>query len=467
MQNQFVPFRVPKLTVPRRWPILPPVPIRSPKGSELATLNQKRQLDSLVGVPLCAVLGVLTRAAGFLARRDHSLRRSPDRILFIKLVGQGSIINCTHLLRAAKDRWPLAELHFVSFAEVRPLLDRIPEIDRLHTLDDRSYLRLLFSTLAFLFNSWRLGFDLVVDLEVHSKCSTALSTLTGANDRAGYFLDTTLFRRTLYTHLVFYNRLTHIQEAYRQLGRAVCLEPGVGKPPAPVIPQGERDAVSGLLDEWGCAGRKVLLVNVNAGELCLERRWPGERFARLIGLLAAREDVRVILTGSPAEAEYVESVRGLVEPELRESVVNSAGQTTYGQFLALLEAGELLLTGDTGPMHLAASVGTATVSLWGPTLPCVFQPPGDEHRAIRHGAYCSPCIGWVPAPPCAGRNVCMDKIGVGEVALMVGEALGIALEIPAGLDDFPDCGAGSGYLEGHVARSFTAPAPSPLDEGGV
>lgn len=422
----------------------------------VATLNQKRRLDSLVGVPLCAVLGALTRVAGAIARRDHSLRRAPRRILVIKLVGQGSMVNATHLLRAARQGWPETEVHFVGLAEVAPLMGRMEDVDRVHVLDDRSWLRLLCSTIGFLAVSWRLRFDLVVDLEVHSKCSTALSTLTGANDRAGYFLDTVMFRRTMYTHLVFYNRLTHLQEAYRQLGRALGLEPGLGPPIAPRIEDEERAAIAARLLEWGLEGRKLLLVNVNAGELCLERRWPGEKFARLIGLFAAREDVKVAMVGAPSEAGYVEGVRGLVEEGVREQVVNTAGEVTYGQFLALLEAADVLLTGDTGPMHLAGSLGTATVSLWGPTLPGVYQPPGPQHRGIHRGAYCSPCIGWVPWPPCEGRNVCMEKIGVGEVARVVAEALGIAVDIPT-LPDLPPPGDdGTGYLEGHVAPSCSA-----------
>lgn len=431
----------------------------------MASLTQKRRLDSLVGVPLCAVLGLITRAAGYFAHRDHSLRRAPGKILFIKLVGQGSIINATHLLRAARDRWPLAEIHFAGFPEVEPLLRRIDGIDRVHVLDDRSYLRLLFSTVAFLIRSWGLGFDLVIDLEVHSKCSTALSTLTGANDRAGYFLDTTLFRRTLYTHLVFYNRLTHLQEAYRQLGRALGLEPAVGMPIPPRVTDEDRAGAVAMLDNAGLGNRKLLLVNVNAGELCLERRWPPDRFARVIGLFAERDDVLVVLIGSPAEARYVESVRERVPEAVRERVVNSAGKLTYGGFLALLKTGDVLLTGDSGPMHLAAALGTTTVSLWGPTLPGVYAPPGEAHRCIGHGAYCSPCIGWVPLPPCAGQNVCMDKIGVGEVARTVAEALETEVSIPADPEGH-EPGVHSSYLEGHVARSFAA-APTLPDEGTV
>ena len=411
----------------------------------MPTLHQKRQIDSLVGIPLCAMLGVLTRIAGVFARGDHSLRDAPRRVLVVKLVGQGSIINATHLLRAAKEQWPGVEVHFVGLREIEPLVERLPDVDRLHILDDRSYVRLLFSTLRFLIVARRLRFDLVVDLELHSKCSTALSTLTGASNRAGYFLDTTLFRRALYTHLVFYNRLQHLQQAYLHIGRALGLEPHAGRPLPPSVNDDERAAVADRLTQWGLGERRLLLINVNAGELCLERRWMADRFARVASLFAARGDTKVVLVGAPFEAHYVESVRALVDENVRDNVVNAAGELAYGEFLALMAAADVLLTGDTGPMHLAAALGTRTVSLWGPTLPQVYRPPGDDHRAIYHGVYCSPCVGWAPWPPCGGRNACMEMISVDEVARTVGEALGVCLNGRSVAEHSP----GAGQMQDH------------------
>jgi ADP-heptose:LPS heptosyltransferase len=418
----------------------------------MATLAQKRRLDTTLGAPVCVVLNALARLLGALSRRDHSLTTPPRRILVIKLVGLGSILHATLLLRALKERYPDATLSFLCFTQAAPLVPRLPDLDEVILLDDRSYWRLLRSVLGFVGRAWRHRPDLVLDLEVHSKFSTILSTLTCARDRAGYYLDTTRFRGGLYTQLVYYNRQRHVQEAYRQLGRAVGADPAVGQPLPPHLSPEEQTAAERFLDECGRGARKLLLVNVNAGELCWERRWDPANFAAVIEHFAAREEVLVVLIGSPDEAEYTETVRRLVSEELRTRVVNSAGKLSFGGFLALLQAADVLLTNDTGPLHLAAALDRPTVSLWGPGLPETYRPLIGDHRVVWKGVYCSPCLYWVDEPPCAGCNVCMMRMGWEEVAAEVAALLGVAFSGPTAGSAGPPPPDERGYLEGYVVR---------------
>ncbi len=395
----------------------------------MATLAQKRRLDSSLGGPLCAVLNVMARVLGALLRRDHSLTEPPRRILVIKLVGLGTIIHSTRLLAALKEKYPQSRLSFLCFREVVPLVERLPQVDEISVLDDSSYGRLLVSVVRFVLRVWRSRPDLVIDLEVHSKFSTILSTLTCARDRAGFYLITTRFRLHLYTHLLYYNQLRHVQEAYRQLGRALGVDPAVGELIAPRITDAEREAVGKLLAQRAGDERKLLVVNPNTGELCLERRWEAEKFARVMEEFAARDEVLVAMTGSPAEQEYTESVRQLVSEGLRERIVNTAGNLSFGEFLALLERADVLLTNDSGPLHLAVALGASTVSLWGPGGPDTYRPLTGTHRVIWAAPYCSPCIYQVDEPPCRGDNICMKRIGWREVATAVAELLGCALEL--------------------------------------
>ena len=398
------------------------------------------------------MLNVITRLLGAILGRDHSLGTPPRRILVIKLVGLGSVVHSSLLLRALKEKYPQAPLTFLCFREALPLVERVADVDEIITLDDSSYLRLLGSVLRFVVRSWRRRPDLVVDLEVYSKFSTILSTLTCARDRAGYYVITTLFRHRLYTHLVSYNRMKHVQEAYRQLGRVLGADPAVGEPVAPRISDAERETARRLLAEWGQGDRKLLVVNVNAGELCLERRWESEKFARVIGEFAARDDVLVVMTGSPDEAEYTESVRELVPDDRREGVVNAAGRASFGEFLALLDSADVVLTNDSGPLHLAAAVGTSTVSLWGPGLPETYRPLSGEHRVIWKSLYCSPCLYWVDEPPCAGDNACMKRIGWGEVVEEVAGLLRISLGELMTAADEPEPHAETETIAGYVVR---------------
>jgi heptosyltransferase-2 len=431
----------------------------------LPSFDRKRRLDTTLGGPICAVLNLLARVLGALLGRDHSLRTPPRRILVIKLVGLGSIVHATLLLRALKTRYPNASLAFLCFSEAQALVERLPDVDEVTALDDSTYPRLLISTLRWLAGLRRRPVDLVIDLEVHSKFSTILATLTCARDRAGYYLVTTRFRDGLYTHLVFCNRLRHIQEAYRQLGRSVGATPQVGQPLPARIEDEERTRVGELMREWGGAGRRLLVVNVNAGELCLERRWPPEQFAEVMAQFAARPEALIVMTGSPTEAEYTNSVHQLLPPELRERVVMAAGRLSFGEFLALLERADVLLSNDTGPLHFAVALGIRTVSLWGPVPPETYGPLTGEHRVHSARVYCSPCLHWADEPPCAGANVCMQQIDWRAVARDVAELLGLELVLPEPAEPTE---AEPALIEGYVQRKSAArpaePEPAPNEE---
>lgn len=398
----------------------------------MATLAQKRSLDRTVGGPLCAVLNVIACVLHALLRRDHSLSRPPRRILVIKLVGLGTIVQSTQMLAALKEEYPESVLTFACCREVAPLVERLPHVDEVTVLDDSTWARLLLSVLRFLFGVWRRRPGLVIDLEVHSNFSTILAALTCAHDRAGLYLTSARSRRCLYTHLVYYNQLRHVQEVYRQLGRVLGVKPAVGKLVAPRIADAEREAVTELLAGRLEGERRLLLVNPNAGELCLERRWPPDRFARVMEQFAPADDVLVVMIGSPAEREYIESVRQMLPEGLLERVVNSAGRLGFGEFLALLQRADVVLTNDSGPLHLAVALGTSTVSVWGPETPDAFGPLTGDHRVIWAAPYCSPCLHRVDLPPCGGDNICMQRITWREVAAGVAELLGCALDLRGG-----------------------------------
>jgi 3-deoxy-D-manno-octulosonic-acid transferase/heptosyltransferase-1 len=95
-----------------------------------------------------------------------------------------------------------------------------------------------------------------------------------------------------------------------------------------------------------------------------------------------------------------------------------AGETTLRELAALYKMASLLVTTDSGPMHLAAAVGTPVVALFGPTSPERTGPYGEGHIVIRQGLPCSPCF----RKTCDTLE-CMNTIGVDEVLQAVRERL--------------------------------------------
>lgn len=380
-------------------------------------------IDRVVGTPLCWVLNLVTYTTGLACRRNHSPPYRVRRILMIKLMGIGSIVQALPLIDGLSERYPDAEVRMLCFPETEIFARRLAPVDGIFVIDNRSLRRLAWTTLVQLVAILRWGPDLAIDLEFRSKFSSLLTTLTCALNRGGFFDVTTHFRGALHTHLVYANPQRHIGELYNHLGRVFGVE--VFKPLEKCasrvrVGSGEEQEVARVLEAYGIAAEdRLIVINANAGDLCLERRWPGEKFAIVAARLTARG--RVVLVGSPQERDYVESVRARVPESIRADVLNLAGSISFGGFLSLLARASVAITNDSGPMHLAALLGAPVVSLWGPGRPASYEPRTPRHLAVREDVFCSPCLYVTHEPPCGGDNICMKRLGVGAVLDAVGK----------------------------------------------
>lgn len=115
------------------------------------------------------------------------------------------------------------------------------------------------------------------------------------------------------------------------------------------------------------------------------KRWGADRFAAVARTLAA-DGVSVAVLGGPGDAEAVRAVAS------RAPIADLSGRTTVGVLAACLEAADVVVTNDTGPMHLAAAVGTPTVAIFGSTSPRWTGPRGARHHILVHPVPCAPCF---------------------------------------------------------------------------
>jgi len=152
------------------------------------------------------------------------------------------------------------------------------------------------------------------------------------------------------------------------------------------------------------------------------KRWPPERFLAAAAEAQKRTNCRWLLLGGPADvplaSELTSSLGGLFPSA---PPLNLAGRTTLRELCALLKLCRLLLTNDTGPMHVAAAVGTPVVAVFGSTSPELTGPglPGDSpHQILRSNAACSPCFRRV----CPIDFRCMTSISVQRVVDAIGKA---------------------------------------------
>ncbi|WP_031495310.1 glycosyltransferase family 9 protein [Bryobacter aggregatus] len=158
-------------------------------------------------------------------------------------------------------------------------------------------------------------------------------------------------------------------------------------------------------------GKRVIGVSPGAA-FGTAKRWFPERFAEAAALVALERGASVALFGSANEQDIV----GVVERELTArgiAVVNYAGRTGLREFIELCAGCELMLTNDSGAMHVAYAVGTPSVTVFGSTDPIGTGPVGERAVIVREAVSCSPC----KLRECPIDHRCMTRISAERVAL--------------------------------------------------
>jgi len=380
--------------------------------------HQKIKIDRLVGGPLAFFLNLAARFLGYLMRRDHQEPENPRIICVAKFTGLGSILAATPMLQALKDRYPNAIKVFISSRKNSPLLERLGCIDQRLYVSENSIGAIAATTLGLLWRLWRLRPTLYFDLELYSYYASMVATLSCARNRLGFYRKSTRVKKGLFTHLVFFNTSAPVRQLYLQLARtAGCQAPPAGLKPGPLLLQpGDREEAVSVLGGWLQPSEKLLAVNPNASDLCLERRWPEASFVQCLGeLLEKLPNLKVALVGSPEEAAYVAGIAAELS-RYGGRVRNLAGELSFGGFLALLPLADCFLTNDSGPMHLAFALDRPTVALFGPGHPLHYVSKNAAHALILYEpVVCSPCLYHSDLPPCVGDNQCMQLLRVESV----------------------------------------------------
>lgn len=365
-------------------------------------MKVKRQLfvDTIIVKPIAIMVNFLVRIVGKILRIDHSLDVDFERIAICKFKGMGSIIQATPLIRTMREKFPEAELVFVSTKANKALLEQIGIIDRLVLIDDSSIFRLMSTSVFALFNLLRKRPGVYIDLEIYSNFSTIITLFSLSKNRIGYYLRASSYRMGIYTHMMFFNPNVAISEVYLQIARLFG-----------VIPTDrlyDLSMVSGELDQ----AKPYIVINPNASDLRIERRWEPNKFTELIvNLRNTYPNYTVFLIGSTSEREYTSSIVANIQDK---GVINLSGKTNLKELITLINHASLMITNDTGPMHIAFACRTPAICLFGPCSP--NQYGWHESTIILHKkVYCSPCVHEFSIPPCKGNNQCMKLIEVQEV----------------------------------------------------
>ena len=163
----------------------------------------------------------------------------------------------------------------------------------------------------------------------------------------------------------------------------------------------------------GATKRRVGLV-LGASPRWPTKQWPVERFLELSKQLVRRFDCQIVLLGTEEDQKQA---RLFDESNLKQ-VLNLTGKTSFAQLVSLIKQLDVLVTGDTAPLHMASAFKTKIVALFGPTEPKRHMPPGKGHIALVKRIPCQPCYSGTCTNP--DKLLCLREISVNEVLEAVG-----------------------------------------------
>lgn len=399
------------------------------------SVNTMRAIDHWVGVPLCEVASPLVALLDGVKNIFSRGTDAPRKLLFIELSEMGSAILVDPAMRNAQARG--AELFFLIFKSNRASLTLLNTVkpENIFTIDSSSLGGLIKDTIAFLLVAHKHRIDTVIDLELFSRFTALLTGLCGARRRVGYhiFHGEGLWRGFMLTRKVHYNPHIHITKNFLSLIHAafakeievpfskiqiadseIRLEQAVINP---VALSQVRERIEKLAADAGIqfkqGQQRLILVNPNASDLLPQRRWAQQRFSELIqGLNQRYPNDLILITGSPAEFDYVEKVRTVANIK---NALNFAGQVTFAELPPLYTLSDVMVTNDSGPGHFSAVTPLRTVVLFGPETPALYGSIGKS-IPITANLACSPCVSAANHRKTACHdNVCMQAITVSQV----------------------------------------------------
>jgi len=321
------------------------------------------------------------------------------RLLLIRPGGIGDAVLLIPAICTFKEAFPDSEVTVLAERRNGAVFELCPHVGRV-ALYDRP---------GSLLTAMRRRYDLVIDTEQWHRLSAVVARLVRSNQKIGFGTNE---RQRLFNVSVPYAHEDYERDSFLRL-----LEPvGIGAAdtdypflsvPAP-LPGQAQEMLTPL------AGRPF--VALFPGASIPERRWGVEKFRALAAKLNAR-GLQVVVVGGGQDRAAAERIlvgcRGL----------NLAGQASLAETAAVLQRSRLLVSGDSGVLHLAVGLDVPTVSLFGPGIAAKWAPRGDKHIVLNKQLHCSPCTRFGYTPPCPIGGRCIQQITVDEVAQAVAALL--------------------------------------------
>ncbi|MBU0480470.1 MAG: lipopolysaccharide heptosyltransferase I [Proteobacteria bacterium] len=343
-------------------------------------------------------------------------------ILIVKTSAIGDVTHTLPALNALRKKYPEARITWLVEEAAADVVRGHKSLDRLLVSGRKRWTKELcgrkfFSTLrevsGFIRELRDTRYDLLIDFQGLLK-SGIFVALTRAERKVGFGRG---MEHAECSWLFLNERIPAVNMNIHALDRELLLLKAIGVECNEVrfdFPIGEKDTqrVAEILRAAGI-GPEDSLIAINPHATWPTKLWDNDKFASLARSLVDKK-IKVVFTGGPSE-----------EPEIDDLIsrfgikaMNLAGKTSLKELAALYQRAKILITTDTGPMHIAAAVGTPVAAVFGPTAPWRTGPYGRGHRILRSKIECSPCL----KKDCVDKQ-CMQRISTEQVLEAVDQIL--------------------------------------------
>lgn len=330
------------------------------------------------------------------------------RILIVRTDRIGDVVLSTPLITAARTVFPQAFIAMMVTPKTKEIIVANPHLNEIIIFDKHKTHRGFFKTLQFVPYLRSKKFDIALILHT-TKRINIITFLAGIPIRVGYKRGKWDF---LLTHsLPYTKRLGEKHESEYTLDILRSLGIDVGSFPLfmPIKRESE-EYVHTLLEKYGLKkGERYIVLNPIAS--CPSKMWPKENFAKAADILIKDIGIRVVLFSTVEEAGIGEGIKRI----MKNGLIFLCGNTTLQDLAALFKNASLVISNDSGPVHIASSVGTPVISIFSRNesglSPKRWGPLGEKNVVIHKDVGCEKCL----AHKCKKDFLCIKAIGVDEV----------------------------------------------------
>ena len=379
----------------------------------------KRRAQSILWL-LIASVGFLTRTTRRRATLPELRAGNPQirRILLVRLDLIGDVILSLPAARALRRAYPDAAIDMLVQPSAAPVLAAERDaIDHVLTCNPYRWLNPVvllrpstWREVAAVIRTLRAGhYDLAIS--VSGDMNSIFTRLSGAHQRIGYAGEAYPFLLTDLVPGARYRRHQHEVRYVLALAEAAgaTIQPADDQLQLHILPDAARRAADLLHRARATTSVHGPIIAIHVGARNGQaKRWPPAHIAALSDRLIGELGALVLLTGAPNEAPLAQVV---LHASTRGKLVNLTGKTTIPELIALIAASDVVVSGDSGPMHIACAVGTPVVALHGPTDPGLSGPTAPDAIVLRRALWCSPCYDASATAECRfGNPICMKSL---------------------------------------------------------